>query len=415
MTSPGTPSDPTSGTASSRASGPASGPASGTGDEHPEASAWKRLAHDAGLQVEQILSTVRDRFDARFRPDRPVQVIAYRGHADERRATVSCRVLRYKEQPNDDPEAVWELLQASYRRFETDELPGARVRLTISDRELDAVSDDEGYAHFDFEPPATHGTALSGRLSLPDIDGSRDADVQIVRPSASARFGIISDVDDTVLVTNATSMLRMMRLTLLSSSASRVAFDGVAPFYQALVKGGNPMFYVSSSPWNLYEFLDDFMATRGLPSGPLLLRDFGLEQDRLVAGPHERHKFAAISSVLERHASLAFVLIGDSGQHDPEIYRRVVEAYPDRIRAVYIRDVSEEARDAAVREHIAALEAQGVPLLLVPDTLAAARHAAELGLIDADTLPAIARAVEKDHAPNPAADDQPDFADRQKP
>jgi len=378
--------------------------------DRPEAHAWRRLARNAGLQTESILSTVRDRFDARFRPDRPVQVIGYRGHANDDRATVSCRVLRYSKQPNDNPEALWELLQASYRRFETDELAGARVRLTLADQNHEATTDDEGYAHFDFAPPTDQLGTLSAQLSLPDIDGSRDDEVQIVRASPAARFGIVSDVDDTVLVTEATSLLRMMRLTLLSSSASRVAFDGVAPFYQALVAGGNPLFYVSSSPWNLYEFLDDFMAARGLPSGPLLLRDFGLDSDKLIAGPHERHKFGAISSVLERHADLPFVLIGDSGQHDPEIYRRIVEAYPDRIRAIYIRDVSEDARDAAVRDHVAALEAQGVPMLLVPDTLAAARHAATLGLIDEAALPGIGEGVEADRAPNAAVDDQPELA-----
>jgi len=380
--------------------------------DRPEAAAWKQLAHHAGLGVETILSSVRDRFDARFRPDRPLQLIPYRGHADAQRATASCRVLRYTERPDGTPVTLWGNLQASYRRFETDEVAGEPVRLEIADLQLDAISDEEGYAHFDFTPPAAGSGNLVAQLSLPDREGVPPVELEIVRPSATARFGVISDIDDTVLVTRATSMLRMMRLTLLSSSASRVAFDGVAPFYQALVKGGNPIFYVSSSPWNLYEFLDDFLRVRGLPAGPLFLRDFGLDRDKLVAGPHAKHKGAAIAAVLERHGELPFVLIGDSGQHDPEIYRDMVEAYPGRIKAIYIRDVTEAARDAAVREHGVALEAHGVPLLLVADTRAAAEHAASLGLVDADALPAIDEAASRDRAPNAAADEQPDLAGR---
>jgi len=380
--------------------------------DRPEAAAWKQLARHAGLQAESILSTVRDRFDARFRPDRPLQLIPYRGHADARRATASCRVLRYDARPDDTPESLWGNLQDSYRRFETDEVAGEPVRLELGELQLDVISDAEGYAHFDFTPPAMGAGHLIAHLSLPDHEEVPPIELEIVRPSATARFGIISDLDDTVLVTKAISMLRMMRLTLLTSSASRVAFEGVAPFYQALVKDGNPMFYVSSSPWNLYEFLDDFLRVRGLPAGPLFLRDFGLDRDKLVAGPHAKHKSAAIAAVLDRHDELPFVLIGDSGQHDPEIYRDIAEAYPGRIKAIYIRDVTEAARDAAVREHGVALEAHGVPLLLVADTCAAAEHAASLGLIDAEALPSIDEAASRDRAPNAAADEQPDLAGR---
>jgi len=82
-------------------------------------------------------------------------------------------------------------------------------------------------------------------------------------------------------------------------------------------------------------------------------------------------------------------LIGDSGQQDPEIYAQVVRDNPGRIRAIYIRDVSEDRRDTAVRELIRTAETYNVPMLLVPDTVEAAEHAASLGLIDPDTIPEI--------------------------
>ena len=351
---------------------------------------WKTLAHRLGLGAERAFESVRDRFDARFRPDRPLHVVPFRGHADAVRATLSARVLVYTAPPQADPGSLWSNLQASYRRFETDEVPDARVRLAAPGIELEGRTDAEGYVHFDFAPPAPPadgGTAdFEVALSLPDEPEAPIARTSVTRPGATARFGVISDVDDTVLVTGATSVLRMMRLTLLESSESRVAFPGVGAFYRALIDeadGTNPIFYVSSSPWNLYEFLVDFMRLNGLPEGPLLLRDLGIDEDKFGAGTHGGHKLEAIRGVLQRHEGLDFVLIGDSGQHDPEIYRSVVAEFPGRVRAIYIRDVAGDFRDAEVTALVEELGAAGTPMLLVPDTLGAARHAATLDLIDA--------------------------------
>ena len=110
--------------------------------------------------------------------------------------------------------------------------------------------------------------------------------------------------------------------------------------------------------------------------------------------------------MLERHAALDFVLIGDSGQHDPEIYRSIAREFPGRIRAIYVRDVVDGFRDAEVRAIVDELEGSGVPMLLVPDTLGAARHAATLDLIDARELARIEADVDEDLAPHEAADEQ---------
>ena len=236
----------------------------------------------------------------------------------------------------------------------------------------------------------------------------QDGPAEVILPGADARFGVISDIDDTLLVTQATSLLKMMRLTLLESSESRVAFPGVAAFYEALHDGTNPFFYVSSSPWNLHEFLQDFMRLKGIVSGPLLLRDFGLDENKLVAGPHLEHKLAQIRRVMDRFPTLPFVLVGDSGQRDPEVYDRIVEAYPGRVLAVYIRDVSDGVRDRAVQDIAARLAGQDVDMLLVPDTLAAARHAASRGWLDEAALARVAEDVGRELAPHEALDAQTD-------
>jgi phosphatidate phosphatase APP1 len=174
----------------------------------------------------------------------------------------------------------------------------------------------------------------------------------------------------------------MIKLTLLESSRTRVAFEGVSAFYRALEGRSNPFFYVSSSPWNLHQFLIEFMELHCIPTGAMYLRDFGLDETKLIAGAHKTHKLDAIERILNFTGSLKFILAGDSGQRDPEVYAEVVRRHPKRILAIYIRDVSDVARDGEVQLLIEEVNSFGIDMLLVPDTRAAARHAAEQGYID---------------------------------
>ena len=375
----------------------------------PSIDGWKPLVRALGAGADDALDRVRRRFRERFRPDRRLHVVAYRGFGDRRAGRLSGRVLAYAEPPDGDPGSLWHNLQRSYRRFETDEVPDVLVRAAVEGvAPLETRTDAEGY--FDVEvsvPEGFDGTRLPVALTLPEhADAVVDGDAEIALPGAGARFGVISDIDDTVLVTEATSLLKMMRLTLLESSESRVAFPGVAAFYAALHAEVNPFFYVSSSPWNLHEFLEDFMSLKGIVAGPMLLRDFGIDRDKLVAGPHMDHKLGAIRSVLDRNPTLSFVLIGDSGQKDPEVYARIVEAYPGRVLAVYIRDVSGDARDRGVADIGARLEAAGVDLLLVPDMREAARHAAARGWIDDGAVERVRADAEAELAPHEPLDAQ---------
>ena len=136
----------------------------------------------------------------------------------------------------------------------------------------------------------------------------------------------------------------------------------------------NPVFYVSSSPWNLHSFLLAFLRHRGFPPGPVLLRDLL----GTAAGREQKH--GRIQEVLDLHPQLAFVLIGDSGEEDPEIYADVVRANPGRILAVYIREVRLDPGDGRVEE-VSTAGTEDVPFVLAADSDAVRRHAAGLGLL----------------------------------
>jgi phosphatidate phosphatase APP1 len=214
------------------------------------------------------------------------------------------------------------------------------------------------------------------------------ATAEVLVPPATAQFGIVSDIDDTVLWSNVTNKMRMLKMLAVSNAHTRKPFKGVAAFYRALHAGAggndaNPLFYVSSSPWHLYTPLVDFLRSQNLPIGPLMLKELGVKS-LFGAGRHQEHKLASIERIFDTYPQLPFVLIGDSGQEDPEIYRELVLRHPQRIKAIYIRNVNPDPdRIEAIDRLAEEVRASGAQLVLVPDSEYAATHAAGEGLIAA--------------------------------
>ncbi len=211
-------------------------------------------------------------------------------------------------------------------------------------------------------------------------------------PPATATFGVISDIDDTVIQSRVSSFLLAARTVMLGNARTRLPFPGVAAFYQALRAGAtgnecNPIFYVSSSPWNIHDVITEFMDLQKIPRGPVLLRDWDITMGMLSSSRHLDHKGAAIRTIMNTYPSLPFILIGDTSQHDPEIYKQIVSEFPGRIRAVYIRDVTRnEHRSASVKQLAEEIRTSDSTLVLAEDTLGAATHAAEQGWIRVESL-----------------------------
>jgi len=184
------------------------------------------------------------------------------------------------------------------------------------------------------------------------------------------------------LISHATQILRKLRLILTKNAKTRLPFPGVRAFYKQLAGNDriNPIFYVSSSEWNLYDFLVDFFATQELPKGPFLLQKFksGLRDLIHSGGGSHEHKQEKIEELLLRFPTLKFILIGDNGQRDPEIYSKIVSQFPDRILAIYLRDIKDEKIDTVIQK---AIQENSVPLFLIKNTSEAQKHAVELGLI----------------------------------
>jgi phosphatidate phosphatase APP1 len=237
----------------------------------------------------------------------------------------------------------------------------------------------------------------------------------VLVPQAETQFGVISDVDDTVLESRVTHRPTQAKLTFLYNARTRKPLEGVAELYRALQCGTgkgapiNPIFYVSSSPWNLYDLIDDFFELNGIPHGPILLRDLAFGPRRFAAFRSHDHKLDNIRRLFGHFPRLRWVLIGDSGQHDAMLYAAAIEEFPGRVIAVYIRDIDPNLasrRDAFVDRYIAEAAALGVPMLRVRDSNAIAEHAVGLGLLKTPDLDAVAGDADRDRQrPTPSEAD----------
>jgi len=327
----------------------------------------------------------------------PHGVVGYRGYGTTERFLVLGRALEDDGLVRADPaHSRWRNLREAMKRFDADPLPHARVHASVVGARETIEADDEGFLHHWLPLPAPvnstgwHEVELT--LDAPDDPDAIPGVAHVLVPPPSARFGVISDIDDTVLQSMVATPLHAARLMLFENARTRLPFPGVAAFYRALVAGGdgdegNPIFYVSSSPWNVHDVLTEFLDAQEIPLGPLLLRDWDLG---LGLARNAGHKAALIGEIVATYPAMSFILIGDTSQEDPEIYTRILREHPGRILAIYIRDVGASAqRLDAVRALVAEVEQTGTSLVLAAHTLDAARHAASQGWIDAAHLAAI--------------------------
>lgn len=339
----------------------------------------------------------------------PVQLLPYRGHGTHRDLYLRGRAVEdYSVISAKDNDSYWQNLLNLYRRFASRELPHARVRAQFGTVTQEVQANEEGFfevhLHLD-QPLETAAIWHDVNLELVDYADQPTARAtgHVMIPPHNAHFGVISDLDDTVIQTDMLHLTNLARNTFLRNARTRLPFPGVAEFYQALHFGPdgvyNPLYYVSNSPWNLYDLLVDFFSVRGIPPGAFFLLDLGLTGDHLFRPDGFEHKVGTIELLLNTNPRLSFLLIGDSGEKDPEIYLEVLRRHPGRILAVYIRDVADKRRDEQIVALARQADAVGAEMLLVPDTVAAAVHAAEHGWISPDALPAIRQERREDTRP----------------
>jgi phosphatidate phosphatase APP1 len=350
-----------------------------------------RLLH----RIEQVFDRVKYKLGPRLRGGNKPIIVPYLGFGSPSSIYLKGRVLEDTGiTTSKDTDRIWNNLLNMYRRFESDEIPYARVLASFRQIKQEIVADEEGYFDVSFrlkEPLVSRKAWEKIDLELlePRVSEGKKvhAEGQVLIVSPEAEYGVISDIDDTVVYTGVTSRLKMAGNIFLRNARTRLPLEGVATFYHALQQGKrrdsvNPLFYVSSSPWNIYDLFQEFFQIHGIPTGPIFFRDWGLARDSLLSITHRKFKLDAICKIVECFPDMRFILIGDSGEEDPEIYSEIIHMYPGRILVSYIRSVRRDPhRLREIQELAQGVDNSGSAILLFKDTQEMAIHAAQQGWI----------------------------------
>lgn len=267
--------------------------------------------------------------------------------------------------------------------------PFARVRLQFYGQYIDGQAAYDGFLKFEW--------AADREISAgwhPVQAAVLSAEGKVLAETAGdlyvphiTQYGFISDIDDTIMVSHSATIIRRLRELFIKNPRTRKTFPQVAAHY-ALLAGShtdaahpNPFFYVSSSEWNLYDYLVETFRFNRLPEGAFLLNQLKGWRDLIKTGKtgHEG-KLMRVMRIIDAFPNQQFVLFGDNSQRDPAIYAAIAIKYPKNIGAVYIRNVR-PGRAAETRQTLAEIAQQQIPVCLFRTSAEAIAHSRENGLI----------------------------------
>jgi phosphatidate phosphatase APP1 len=322
--------------------------------------------------------------------DHPV-VKVYRGFGNDKQLVVHGTVFKRSALPRKRlRNNVFLNLFGLLRLFLVKPCPRVTVRIFVGGQYKETQTDTDGY--FRMEIPVSEPLSMgwsSVRAEL--IDRSLDAitawgEGQIMVPHPT-QFACISDIDDTFLVSHSATLTKRLKVLLTKNAHTRKPFEGVVAHYKLLAEANsgpdarNPFFYVSSSEWNLYDYILEFSKKHGLPDGVYLLSPLKQLSEVLKTGQNKHMtKFMRVVRILEAYPAQQFILLGDDTQEDPSIYASVVEHFPQQIRCVYIRQVHGK-NEPKTREILARIEAMNVPCCYFAHSAEARQHSIDIGLV----------------------------------
>ena len=338
-----------------------------------------------------------------FRLTAQPTVKVYHGYGHENKMTVFGHVFKLSPFPRKQyRQSFLRNTLALLRLFLVTPYSNIEVQLEWKGNTYSATTDTDGFFRFEWDDsdPFDKGWIPVKVNAVQQTTIIASATGRIYIPHQT-QYVIISDIDDTFLISHSANMRKRLLVLFTQNARTRRPFEGVVRHYQLLAKSNttedapNPFFYVSSSEWNLYEYILEFTAVNRIPNGTFLLSQLKRISELLKTGQnHHGTKFTRIVRIMQAFPNQRVILLGDSSQQDPYIYESIVKHYPKQVHAVYIRDVFERNYQK-VREVLNKIEAAGVPCHLFKESKDAILHSVKIGLIspaDAEEKLAIPKA-----------------------
>ena len=331
----------------------------------------------------------------RFRLTDKTTVKVYNGYGHAHHIILCGHVFTFSSIPRQRYTHSWLINFFSLiRLFFVKPIPGARVRMKWSNQVLHAESESDGF--FKFEWQADQGISFGWHEAKVELLGINEEVITTGTGSFfiphSTQYGFISDIDDTFLISHSSSIFKRMYVLFTHNARSRKTFNDVMQHYQLLSfahtseSEPNPFFYVSSSEWNLYDYIQEFAQVNQLPKGIFLLNQIKRWYQIFKTGKTKHSgKFVRIVRILELFPNQRFILLGDSSQQDPYIYATIAEKFPGKIHAVYIRDVFEK-NSQKTKETLLRLEQAGVACCFFKNSMEAISHSRKIALLGPEEI-----------------------------
>lgn len=272
---------------------------------------------------------------------RKVDIIVYTAIVTPKHIYIKGRVLRNRTYVNSEDDGPLSSLFKTFIRANSREFRNANLILQLYQSEINTKTDQEGYFEVTKEGIFGAEDQLNFSISLDYKGSSHRKDFKLNSYFGQVPYGIISDIDDTIMTSHVKSRfkIRLIINTLFVNPFRRKAIKNAAQLYHQ-IKGtteqNTPIVYISNSPWNIHDYIQDFIKHNNFPCGELILRDFGVDLLRNKKSIIEQNKFKEVSKVLELFPSTKFTLIGDSAEIDFQIYIKIAELHPERIKEIII-------------------------------------------------------------------------------
>ena len=315
----------------------------------------------------------------------------YHGFGNKEKIIVLGHVLRLSPYPRVTYRKNWLInLFSILRLFMVVPYSNAKINIEWEGDFYPTQTEKDGFFRFEISPvnpPQEGWNPVSVYLLEEKYEGKNIVGIGSIYIPSASQNGFVSDIDDTFLISYSARLKRRIYTLFTKNAHSRKPFEGVVNHYKLLANSGqegknsNPFFYVSGSEWNLYDFLVEFGLKNELPKGVFLLSQLKDLKGIFSSGQKGlRTKFFRIVRIVEAYPHLKFILLGDDSQEDPEIYLSIVSHFPNKILAVYLRNIHEKNADK-VNSIISEIESNGVSCCYFKHSADAILHSKKIGLI----------------------------------
>lgn len=287
--------------------------------------------------------------------NKKIEIIPYIGYAND--DTIYCfgRILEARNLWKSRWNKWWTNAINTFKRLESDEISHQAFEYEIYSLQKEDVTNSEGYYKLKEKLKSNEIQNGENRIKVklkqndPAINQKIEEVGIILKPHQECKVAIVSDIDDTIMQTDVLIKWKLIYNTIFLSAKQRKAVHKMNVWFQELAQRNCTFYYISNSPWNFYDNLSEFIRRHAFPLGPILLRDFGFQQEDSLQAMAQ-HKKNEIEHLIEFYQDLQFILIGDGGEKDAYIYLDLKNRFPDRIKAIFIRRLGDLDHQAKIEE-----------------------------------------------------------------